>query len=83
VKGEEADNVDVHLYRSMIGSLMYLTASKHDIMSAVCACTRDSPFDLEAFFYSDYAGASMLLLLTAMDRCYGSKIICLTMDSIS
>nr|GFB61726.1 Gag-Pol polyprotein [Tanacetum cinerariifolium] len=30
VKDEEADDVDVHLYRSMIGSLMYLTASRPD-----------------------------------------------------
>ncbi|GKB84331.1 ribonuclease H-like domain-containing protein, partial [Tanacetum coccineum] len=28
VKDEEASDVDVHLYRSMIGSLMYLTASR-------------------------------------------------------
>ncbi|GKF30348.1 putative ribonuclease H-like domain-containing protein, partial [Tanacetum coccineum] len=28
VKDEEAEDVDVHLYRSMIGSLMYLTASR-------------------------------------------------------
>ncbi|GKA44604.1 putative ribonuclease H-like domain-containing protein [Tanacetum coccineum] len=40
VKGEEADNVDVHLYRSMIGSLMYLTASRPDITFVVCACAR-------------------------------------------
>ncbi|GJR54185.1 putative ribonuclease H-like domain-containing protein, partial [Tanacetum coccineum] len=91
VKDEEADSVDVHLYRSMIGSLMYLTASRPDIMFAVCACARfqvtpkmshlhavkrifrylkgqpklglwyprDSPFDLEAFSDSDYAGASL------------------------
>ncbi|GKA82760.1 putative ribonuclease H-like domain-containing protein [Tanacetum coccineum] len=91
VKDEEADNVDVHLYRSMIGSLMYLTASRPDITFAVCACARfqvtpkishlhavkrifrylkgqpklglwyprDSPFDLEAFSDSDYAGASL------------------------
>ncbi|GKC02583.1 putative ribonuclease H-like domain-containing protein [Tanacetum coccineum] len=39
-KDEEADEVDVHLYRSMIGSLMYLTASRPDIMFAVCACSR-------------------------------------------
>ncbi|KAJ9538252.1 hypothetical protein OSB04_030985 [Centaurea solstitialis] len=37
VEGEE---VDVHQYRSMIGSLMYLTASKPDIMFAVCVCAR-------------------------------------------
>ncbi|GJV37992.1 hypothetical protein Tco_1410469 [Tanacetum coccineum] len=90
-KDEEAEDVDVHLYRSMIGSLMYLTTSRPDIMFAVCACARfqvtpktshlhvvkrvfrylkeqpklglwypkDSPFDLEAFYDSDYAGASL------------------------
>ncbi|GKB69348.1 putative ribonuclease H-like domain-containing protein [Tanacetum coccineum] len=91
LKDEEAEDVDVHLYRSMIGSLMYLTASRPDIMFAVCACARfqvtpkvshlhavkrifrylkgqpklglwyprDSPFDLEAFSDSDYAGATL------------------------
>ncbi|GJX99846.1 hypothetical protein Tco_0356865 [Tanacetum coccineum] len=39
-KDEEADEVDVHLYRSMIGSLMYLTASRPDIMFAVYVCSR-------------------------------------------
>ncbi|GKA09521.1 putative ribonuclease H-like domain-containing protein [Tanacetum coccineum] len=33
-------DVDVHLYRSMIWSLMYLTTSRPDIMFAVCACAR-------------------------------------------
>ncbi|GKC11994.1 hypothetical protein Tco_1008776 [Tanacetum coccineum] len=40
VKDEEAADVDVYLYRSMIGSLMYLTASRPDIMFAVYACSR-------------------------------------------
>ncbi|GJT77794.1 putative ribonuclease H-like domain-containing protein [Tanacetum coccineum] len=40
IKDEEAENVDVHLYRSMIGSLMYLTASRPDLMFAICACAR-------------------------------------------
>ncbi|GJR91022.1 putative ribonuclease H-like domain-containing protein [Tanacetum coccineum] len=40
IKDEEADSVDVHLYSSMIGSLMYLTASRPDIMFVVCACAR-------------------------------------------
>ncbi|GJW66767.1 putative ribonuclease H-like domain-containing protein [Tanacetum coccineum] len=40
VKDEEASDVDVHHYRSMIGSLMYVTASRPDIMFAVCACSR-------------------------------------------
>ncbi|GJT63205.1 putative ribonuclease H-like domain-containing protein [Tanacetum coccineum] len=39
-KDEEAVDVDVHLYRSMIGSLMYLTASMPVIMFVVCACSR-------------------------------------------
>nr|GEY28550.1 putative copia-type Pol polyprotein [Tanacetum cinerariifolium] len=38
IKDKEAKDVDVHLYRSMIGSLMYLTASRPDITFAVCAC---------------------------------------------
>nr|GEV32654.1 uncharacterized mitochondrial protein AtMg00810-like [Tanacetum cinerariifolium] len=91
-KDEEAEDVDVYLYRLMIGSLMYLTASRPDIMFAVCVCAcarfqvtpkvlhlhvvkrifrylkgqsklglwypRDSPFNLDAFLNSDYAGAS-------------------------
>ncbi|GKF72756.1 uncharacterized mitochondrial protein-like protein [Tanacetum coccineum] len=40
VKDGDADNVDVDLYRSMIGSLMYLTSSRPYIMFAVCACAR-------------------------------------------
>nr|GFA34404.1 putative ribonuclease H-like domain-containing protein [Tanacetum cinerariifolium] len=33
-------DVDLHLYRSMIGSLMYLTASRPDIMFSIFACVR-------------------------------------------
>ncbi|GJS88737.1 putative ribonuclease H-like domain-containing protein [Tanacetum coccineum] len=40
VKDEDGVDVDVHVYRSMIGSLMYLTASRPDIMFVVCACAR-------------------------------------------
>nr|GEV17348.1 hypothetical protein [Tanacetum cinerariifolium] len=39
-KDETGKEVDIHLYRSMIGSLMYLTASRLEIMFAVCACAR-------------------------------------------
>ncbi|GJR66959.1 putative ribonuclease H-like domain-containing protein [Tanacetum coccineum] len=59
LKDEEAVDVDVHLYRSMIKSLMYLTTSRPDIMFAICVCARDSPFNLEAFSDSDYAGGSL------------------------
>ncbi|GJZ45962.1 hypothetical protein Tco_0593558 [Tanacetum coccineum] len=40
LKDEDGEEVDVHMYRSMIGSLMYLTSSRPDIMFTVCACTR-------------------------------------------
>ncbi|GJR95309.1 retrovirus-related pol polyprotein from transposon TNT 1-94 [Tanacetum coccineum] len=40
LKDESGEEVDVHMYRSMIGSLMYLTSSRPDIMFAVCACAR-------------------------------------------
>ncbi|GJR21905.1 putative ribonuclease H-like domain-containing protein [Tanacetum coccineum] len=40
VYDEDGEEVDVHLYRSMISSLMYLTSSGPDIMFAVCACAR-------------------------------------------
>ncbi|GJR72538.1 uncharacterized mitochondrial protein-like protein [Tanacetum coccineum] len=40
LKDEDGEEVDVHMYRSMIGSLMYPTSSKPDIMFAVCACAR-------------------------------------------
>ncbi|GJT60890.1 ribonuclease H-like domain-containing protein [Tanacetum coccineum] len=40
LKDAEAEDVDVHLYRSMIGSLMYLITSRPDIMFDVCACAR-------------------------------------------
>nr|GEW43340.1 hypothetical protein [Tanacetum cinerariifolium] len=40
VKDAEAKDVDVHLYRSMIGSFIYLTASRPDITIDVCACVR-------------------------------------------
>ncbi|GKB66756.1 hypothetical protein Tco_0928168, partial [Tanacetum coccineum] len=40
LKDEDGEEMDVHLYRSMIGSLMYLTSSRPDIMFAVCAYAR-------------------------------------------
>nr|GFD10511.1 uncharacterized mitochondrial protein AtMg00810-like [Tanacetum cinerariifolium] len=40
LKDPDGEDVDVHTYRSMIGSLMYLTSSRPDIMFAVCACAR-------------------------------------------
>nr|GEU41706.1 putative ribonuclease H-like domain-containing protein [Tanacetum cinerariifolium] len=38
LKDPDSEDVDVHIYRSMSSSLMYLTSSRPDIMFAVCAC---------------------------------------------
>nr|GEU69718.1 uncharacterized mitochondrial protein AtMg00810-like [Tanacetum cinerariifolium] len=38
LKDPDGKDVDVHIYRSMIGSLMYLTSSRPDIMFVVCEC---------------------------------------------
>nr|GEX39894.1 hypothetical protein [Tanacetum cinerariifolium] len=40
LKDEDGEEVDVYMYRSMIGSLMYLNSSRPDIIFAVCACAR-------------------------------------------
>ena len=37
---QEGKSVDQKVYRSMIGSLLYLCASRSDIMLSVCMCAR-------------------------------------------
>ncbi|GJZ47236.1 putative ribonuclease H-like domain-containing protein [Tanacetum coccineum] len=61
MKDESDEDVDVHLYRSMIASLMYLTSSRPDIIQPKLGLwyPKDSPFDLEAYTDSDNAGASL------------------------
>ena len=39
-KDEKGKYVNQKLYRGMIGSLLYLTASRLDIMFSVCLCAR-------------------------------------------
>ncbi|GJS08494.1 uncharacterized mitochondrial protein-like protein [Tanacetum coccineum] len=62
LKDEDSEEVDVHIYRSMIGSFMYLTSSRPDIMFAVRCFVlvfqsiKDFPFDSIAILTdSDYA----------------------------
>nr|GEX86477.1 putative ribonuclease H-like domain-containing protein [Tanacetum cinerariifolium] len=45
-------DVELHLYRSMIRSLMYLTASRPDIMFFVCACARHQVTPKECHLYA-------------------------------
>ena len=39
-KDSNGKSVNVTLYRGMIGSLLYLTVSRPDIMYSTCLCTR-------------------------------------------
>ena len=39
-KDEQGINVDIKLYKIIIGSLLYLMASRSDIMFSVCLCAR-------------------------------------------
>nr|GEV54311.1 hypothetical protein [Tanacetum cinerariifolium] len=91
LKDPDGKDMDVHIYMSMIGSLMYLTSSRPDIMFVIYACahfyvtskvshlhavkrifryfkgkpylglryTKDFPFNLGAYYDSDYARASL------------------------
>ncbi|GKC85694.1 putative ribonuclease H-like domain-containing protein [Tanacetum coccineum] len=65
LKDEDGEEVDVHLYMSMIGSLMYLTSSRPDIMylkgqpKLGLWYPKYSPFDLVTYTDSDYARASL------------------------
>ncbi|GJR64456.1 retrovirus-related pol polyprotein from transposon TNT 1-94 [Tanacetum coccineum] len=59
LSGEPVDQTD---YRSKIGSLMYLTSSRPDIVQAVCTINmglwypKGSGFELTAFLDADHAG---------------------------
>nr|GEX30155.1 putative ribonuclease H-like domain-containing protein [Tanacetum cinerariifolium] len=60
VKDAEAEDVDVHLYRLMIRSLMYLTTSRPDITLDVCACARFQVTPKTSHPHAiDYAGSGL------------------------
>nr|GEV56840.1 hypothetical protein [Tanacetum cinerariifolium] len=65
LKDKDSEEVDVYMYMLMIGSLMYLTSSKSDIVylkgqpKLGLWYLKDSSFDLVAYTDSDYARASL------------------------
>ncbi|GJR69627.1 ribonuclease H-like domain-containing protein [Tanacetum coccineum] len=63
LKDSDGDDVDVHLYRSMIGSLMYLKGQP--ILGLWYP--KYSPFELVSYSDSDYAGASLDMKSTTGD----------------
>nr|GEV34151.1 hypothetical protein [Tanacetum cinerariifolium] len=80
-------DVELHLYRSMIGSLMYLTTSRPDIMFAICAYARHQVTPKECHLYavkrifkylkdSDYGGATQDRKSTTGDcQFFGRRLI--------
>nr|GEV97589.1 uncharacterized mitochondrial protein AtMg00810-like [Tanacetum cinerariifolium] len=61
---KDGEEVDVHMYRLMIGSLMYLTSLRPDIMFSKCACAR-------------YQVNLKVSHLHAMKRIFSSKLMLL------
>nr|GEZ50601.1 hypothetical protein [Tanacetum cinerariifolium] len=65
LKDPNGKDADVHTYRSMIGSLMYLILSRPDIMFVVCACARfqvtpkASQLHAVKMIFSDYTCVSL------------------------
>ncbi|GKF03151.1 hypothetical protein Tco_0030074 [Tanacetum coccineum] len=86
-------DMDLHLYRSMFRSLMYLIASRLDIMFAVCVCARHQVTPKECHLHAVKRIFSRLLwppsqlkqnmwqLQVAVDKFFGFKISYWTMDN--
>nr|GEX33233.1 hypothetical protein [Tanacetum cinerariifolium] len=92
---EDGEEVDVHMYRSMIGSLMYLTSSRPDIMFVVYVCVRYHVNPKVSYLHAVkmifsarnklwlqilQQKLNMWLLQVAMDKYSGFKINCLMME---
>ncbi|GJR91813.1 retrovirus-related pol polyprotein from transposon TNT 1-94 [Tanacetum coccineum] len=73
--GKPVDHTD---YDSMIGSLMYLTSSRPDIIFATCLWyPKDSGFDLTAYSDADHAGCHLDRKSTSGSvQFLGDKLVC-------
>nr|GEV17814.1 hypothetical protein [Tanacetum cinerariifolium] len=86
LKDEDSKEVNVNMYSSIIGSLMYLTSSRPDIMFVVCACARyqvnqkvshlHAVKRILAYTDSDYAGASLDMKSTTGEAEYVAASSC-------
>ncbi|GKC03956.1 hypothetical protein Tco_0995566 [Tanacetum coccineum] len=89
LKDKDGEEVDVHMCRSMIGSLMYLTSSRPDIMFVVCVCARYQVNPKVSHLHAvkrisnarnrqwlqiPQQKLSMWLLQVVMDKCFGFRI---------
>nr|GEX44321.1 hypothetical protein [Tanacetum cinerariifolium] len=84
LKDEDGEEVYVHMYRLMIGSLMYLTFSRPDIMFAF-GIQKILLLDLVAYTNSDYAEASLDRKSTIGGKgAFGvAAVVCLVLSDLS
>nr|GEV94185.1 hypothetical protein [Tanacetum cinerariifolium] len=61
-KDPDGEDVDVHTYRSMIGSLIYLTSSRPDIMFTVYACCKKQTIVATSSTEAEYVAAASLYI---------------------
>ncbi|GJR92002.1 retrovirus-related pol polyprotein from transposon TNT 1-94 [Tanacetum coccineum] len=82
-KDKEGKAVDPSHYPGMIGTLLYLTASRPDLQFAICMCARglwypkDSSIALTAFAYVDHAGCQDTRRSTSGSMQFlGDRLVC-------
>ncbi|GJZ36101.1 putative ribonuclease H-like domain-containing protein [Tanacetum coccineum] len=72
LKDEDGEEVDVHMYRSMIGSLMYLTSSRPDIMFALTLMGYEK-ISQKLTFYKAFFSPQWKFLIHTILQCLSSK----------
>ncbi|GJT23760.1 putative ribonuclease H-like domain-containing protein [Tanacetum coccineum] len=72
IKDENGEEVDVHMYRSMIGSLMYLTSSRPDIMLYCCYARLTNVISKDTLI--------VIMLCKLLPRVYNTESMCLSTE---
>nr|GEX28900.1 putative ribonuclease H-like domain-containing protein [Tanacetum cinerariifolium] len=68
LKDEDGEEVNVHMYRSMIGSLMYLTSSRPDIMFAFWSTGMAKTINGEAQLHARVYGKKIIIIEASIRR---------------
>nr|GEW49453.1 hypothetical protein [Tanacetum cinerariifolium] len=80
LKDLDGEDVDVHTYRSMIGSLMYLTSSRPDIMFAIDLLAMQETNNSEAEYVAAASCCAQVLWIQNQLLDYGSIKYALTVN---